>query len=127
MNCKDDDIILIMAGTLFDEPSDVIERCKQHTQGDYSIVLLDNPKAIREEGDAMKHCVASYVYLVARKEYLVYSVMKNGEKVSTVGYYKTNDGWEIQQQYGKCNSIIQDDAEKFIALEMLNKLMKGVL
>ena len=30
MNCKDDDIILIMAGTLFDEPSDVIERGKQH-------------------------------------------------------------------------------------------------
>ena len=48
--------------------------------------------------------------------------MKNGEKVSTVGYHKTNDGWEIQQQYGKCNSRIQDDAEKFIALEMLNKI-----
>ena len=100
---------------------------KQHTQGDYSIVLLDNPKAIREEGDAMKHCVASYVYLVARKEYLVYSIMKNGERVSTVGYCRQRGEWEIQQQYGKCNSIIQDDAEKFIALEMLNKLMKGVL
>ena len=95
---------------------------KQHIQGDYLITLLDNPKVIREEGDVMKHCVASYINLVHEKEYLVYSVMKNGEKVSTVGYYKTNDGWEIQRQYGKCNSRIQDDAEKFIALEMLNKI-----
>lgn len=95
---------------------------KQLNEGDYSIVLLDNPRSIREEGDVMKHCVASYIYLVARKEYLVYSVMKNGEKVSTVGYYKTNNGWEIQQQYGKCNSIVQDYAEKFIAYEMLNEI-----
>lgn len=27
---KDGDIILIMAGTLFDEPNDIIERGKQH-------------------------------------------------------------------------------------------------
>ena len=97
---------------------------KQLNEGDYSIALLGNPRSIREEGDVMKHCVASYINLVARKEYLVYSVMKNGEKVSTVGYYKTNDGWEIQQQYGKCNSRVQDDAEKFIALEMLNAINK---
>lgn len=105
------------------EPFEWIDNVpKQHVRGDYSIVLLDNPRSIREEGDVMKHCVASYINLVARKEYLVYSVMKNGEKVSTVGYYKTNDGWEIQQQYGKCNSRVQDDAEKFIALEMLVKI-----
>lgn len=95
---------------------------KQLNEGDYSIVLLDNPRSIREEGDVMKHCVASYINLVVRKEYLVYSVMKNGERVSTVGYYKRNDVWEIQQQYGKCNSRIQDDEEKFIALEMLVKI-----
>lgn len=99
---------------------------KQLNEGDYSIVLLDNPRSIREEGDVMKHCVASYINLVARKEYLVYSVMKNGEKVSTVGYYKTNDGWEIQQQYGKCNSRVQDYAEKFIALEMLNEINENL-
>lgn len=95
---------------------------KQLNEGDYSIVLLDNPRSIREEGDVMKHCVASYINLVVRKEYLVYSVMKNGERVSTVGYYKRNDVWEIQQQYGKCNSRIQDEEEKFIALEMLVKI-----
>ena len=74
----------------------------------------------------MKHCVASYINLVARKEYLVYSVMKNGEKVSTVGYYKQNDVWRIQQQYGKYNSRIQDYAEKFIALEMLNEINENL-
>lgn len=99
---------------------------KQLNEGDYSIVLLDNPRSIREEGDVMKHCVASYINLVYRKEYLVYSVMKNGERVSTVGYYKTNDGWEIQQQYGKYNSRVQDDAEKFIALEMLDEINENL-
>ena len=99
---------------------------KQLNEGDYSIVLLDNPRSIREEGDVMKHCVASYINLVARKEYLVYSVMKNGEKVSTVGYYKQNDVWRIQQQYGKYNSRIQDYAEKFIALEMLNEINENL-
>ena len=42
----------------------------------YKIVLLDNPRAIREEGDIMKHCVASYTTVVADGKYLVFSVQK---------------------------------------------------
>ena len=97
---------------------------KQLNEGDYSIVLLDNPRSIREEGDIMKHCVASYTNVVADKKYLVFSVQKDGVRTSTVGYTRQNDMWIIHQHYGKCNKRVTDDDEISIVKRMFNELNK---
>lgn len=96
-----------------------------HEQGEYSATLLDSPLGIKEEGDFMRHCVASYIPNVANGGYLVYSVRKNSDQTSTIGYIKTENGWKIHQHYGKCNSVIKELMEILVAkaVEMeLNKI-----
>lgn len=99
--------------------------CMEFEYKGYKIVLLDNPRAIREEGDIMKHCVASYTSAVAEGRYLVFSVQKDGVHTSTVGYTLQNDMWIIHQHYGKCNKRVTDDDETTIAQRMFNLLNNG--
>ena len=99
--------------------------CMEFEYKGYKMVLLDNPRAIREEGDIMKHCVASYTNVVADKKYLVFSVQKMVFCTSTVGYKLQNDMWIIHQHYGKCNKRVTDDDEiSIIVKRMFNELNK---
>ena len=98
--------------------------CMELEYKGYKIVLLDNPRAIREEGDIMKHCVASYTTVVADGKYLVFSVQKDGVRTSTVGYTRQNNMWIIHQHYGKCNQRVTDDDEISIVKRMFNELNK---
>lgn len=96
-----------------------------HEQGEYSATLLDSPLGIKEEGDSMRHCVASYIPNVANGGYLVYSVRKNNEQTSTIGYIKTENEWKIHQHYGKCNRVITELMEILVAKAVeweLNKI-----
>ncbi len=73
----------------------------------------------------MRHCVASYIPNMDNGGYLVYSVRKNSDQTSTIGYIKTENGWKIHQHYGKCNSVIKELMEILVAkaVEMeLNKI-----
>ena len=101
----------------------------------FKATLLDSPKLIHEEGHTMHHCVGMYADHVAKGEYLVYSVTKDGKRTSTIGFYKQKravfrdrgfvggrDEWEIQQHYGPCNASVKDEDEAKIALELVKLL-----
>lgn len=115
---------------VFDSVKDVSIKAFEH-EG-YVATLLDNAFAIAEEGNAMGHCVAGYSGSVARGAYLVYSVMKDGERSSTIGINrraislakKEYGQWYLEQQYGKYNTSVKDEEERKLAeiiVGMLNK------
>lgn len=90
------------------------------TLGEYSIELLETRLSIHQEGKAMGHCVGSYSNRVADGNYLVYSIKKNGERVSTLGLYKASrrdaEGteWVFSQHYGRFNKQITDPVLGFL-------------
>ena len=99
---------------------------------EYKAVLLDNAFAIAEEGTEMGHCVGLYANNVRDGEYLVYSVLKNGERSSTIGInpiFKRGQnqelekgGWKMQQHFGKYNSEVVCPIENEIAEKLIFKL-----
>lgn len=102
----------------------------------YKATLLNSRLLIAEEGTAMGHCVAGYAEQVARGDYLVYSVTKDGERSSTVGLYlhqisheKIGEPkpvqirtWKLQQHYGKYNEYLKEEAEKQIGNKIVAAL-----
>lgn len=84
--------------------------------------LLQSPLAIREEGEAMHHCVGGYAEMVAEDKYLVYSIKKDGQRSSTLGIWKQNGKYEFNQQYGVCNRYVTDEFEKSIGKMIVEKL-----
>lgn len=100
--------------------------------GDYTAVLLESAFDVAEEGNVMGHCVAGYADHVREGNYLVYSVMKNGQKVSTIGiqkgkmWYSVNDAdkndWALQQHYGRFNASVDNEDEKKLGSEIVKML-----
>lgn len=90
--------------------------------------LCNSPLAVREEGEVMHHCVGSYADYVARNEYLVYSIKKNGVRSSTLGVWVEDGKYRFSQHYGYCNKRVEDAEEievVSLVMEQLNKLNKG--
>ena len=52
--------------------------------GDLSFVALQTGKALRAEGAAMHHCVASYWQNVVNGRSRIYSILENGSRVATL-------------------------------------------
>lgn len=103
---------------------------KEVKHQDICATLLNNAFDIAEEGTAMNHCVGMYGYSVARGTYLVYSIRDNdGNRLSTLGIniYKDNNPlirFIFNQHYGKCNSVVTCEKQKYLAdylIELLNK------
>ncbi len=120
----------------------------------YVATLIKTPLELHREGEAMHHCVGSYASNVKSGDYLVYSITKDGERVSTLGVniikplkqYTTGDLTDLNlvvrsvqvkigiagtaalnQHYGKYNSKIVEETPLQLAdlvVESLNKLMK---
>ena len=51
----------------------------------YVATLIKTPLELHREGEAMHHCVGGYGSSVKSGDYLVYSITKDGERVSTLG------------------------------------------
>jgi hypothetical protein len=51
----------------------------------YVATLIKTPLELHREGEAMHHCVGGYGSSVKCGDYLVYSITKDGERVSTLG------------------------------------------
>jgi hypothetical protein len=106
---------------------------KQDSYGGFNITLLESPLLIREEGESMHHCVGSYVPAVAKGEYLVYSITKDGERSSTLGVSirKTNADaliiapFVFSQHYKHCNARVTCDNEQAAAGYIVSKLNKA--
>lgn len=92
----------------------------------YTARLLDSPMSIYQEGKAMHHCVGMYSGYVAQKEYLVYTVTKDGKKTSTIGITRDVNKWRLQQQYGLCNASVNCSDERELAEKVVILLNKPV-
>lgn len=107
----------------FDSVKDIEHKEVKHKG--ISAILLDNAFDIAEEGTYMNHCVGMYGSSVARGSYLVYSIRdENNVRLSTLGINIYDKKYSFNQHYGKCNSIITCEKQKYIAdqlIEMLNK------
>lgn len=122
------------------EPVDCLSEIpfKSLTLGDYSIELLQSRLAIHEEGKKMGHCVGSYADRVATGKYLVYSIKKNGERISTLGLdsgiktwqrfvadekpQEEPKVWAYSQHYGRFNQQIKDQVLGFLTDICLSRL-----
>lgn len=106
--------------------------------GDYSIELLQSRLDIHNEGKSMGHCVGSYADRVAGGRYLVYSIKKNGERISTLGLdcgtktwhrfvadekpQEQPGGWAYSQHYGRFNQQVKDPVLGFLTDICLSRL-----
>ena len=92
---------------------------------DYSCVLCNTKIDIKLEGKAMRHCVAMYADRVYAGNYLVVSIRKNGERVSTIGFSvnQTDGTITVQQHYGVCNSRVSDELVQ-VQKKLLKELQK---
>ena len=118
-----------------------LDEYKDHIIDDYECVLLRSPFEIAQEGLKMGHCVASYINRVEKNSYLVYSVRKNGEKISTLGLSKNSptpfdlmlevdrggnavlkSKWKLDQHYRKYNNSVGE--EKLVEEKIIDSLNK---
>ncbi|MNF50244.1 hypothetical protein D3C84_315350 [compost metagenome] len=90
--------------------------------GEYVAELCSSPLSVREEGEAMHHCVGGYTDYVAENKYLVYSVKKDGKRSSTLGIWVEGDNYRFSQHYGPCNARLTDPDEIAISHLILGQL-----
>lgn len=100
-------------------PNNVIEHmsCKD-TQ--LTATLLKSPMSLKLEGNAMRHCVASYRDRCENGAYLVYGITdQNGNRVSTLGISIMLDfkctilPYYLNQHYGFGNNRVNDSVWMF--------------
>lgn len=92
------------------------------THGCFTATLCKSPLLVREEGDAMHHCVGSYADLVAQGKYLVYSIRKGDNRSSTLGIRVDGDKYTFNQHYGHCNAPVNDEDEIKLSATILKQL-----
>lgn len=84
--------------------------------------LCDSPLSVHEEGQIMHHCVGSYASSVDAGNYLVYSIKKDGVRLSTLGLRKKGNLWRYDQHYGYCNSHVQDENANVLVTNIIEKI-----
>lgn len=98
---------------------------------------LTTRASVKEEGVEMHHCVGGYSSSVAKKRYVVYSILKNGKRSSTLGLRVdilgekrtgiTLNGWitvvdkvMFDQHYKAYDKEVVDEVEKKMAQSVLS-------
>ena len=111
-------------------------KLKGLTHGDFEATLLDNAYVIAEEGRMMHHCVASYADASRSGDYLVYSILRKGERYSTlgirVGLERINlvggatlvvgGKYRLNQHYKACNKPVDNEEANELAEILITKL-----
>jgi hypothetical protein len=110
----------------------------------WEAVALDSAQALFAEGQAMHHCVSSYADQCASGESRIYSILRNGKRLSTLqvtaefslaegahaqvksGKSKSAEtdadsasefkGWKIAQNRGLCNEVVGGQTTAFCKL-----------
>jgi hypothetical protein len=75
----------------------------QTVQG-YRFVPLLTPDDLREEGGAMKNCVASYISKATRGACLIYSIRRGGQRIATVEIVPRGPAPAIAQLFAAGNT-----------------------
>lgn len=111
----------------------------------YDVIILKSPLSMKMEGESMSHCVGAYSSQVAQGSYITFSVMKDGERSSTIGLYRSIEEITIgvddieskfqstpekkmfvkygfSQQYGRFNRPVKDPVESEIPSFILGVL-----
>lgn len=96
----------------------------------YTGDILDNAFDIRNEGDAMKHCVGEYSGSVENGDYIVISIRnkEDGDRSSTLGLnvYKGEKSFTVKhsQHYKQCNKRVECAEEKEFAQNIITAVNK---
>ena len=85
------------------------------------LTLITNSRELFIEGTGMSHCVYSnYSTRVSAKEYFVFHY-DDGEVFATVGVWKINSKWQLNQMKTRRNGIVSDEVqaqvEQYIATQ----------
>lgn len=83
----------------------------EHLGEKYMIKVPEDLAEIVEEGRAMRHCVGSYVGMVAEGHTSIYFLRTLDNK--RVGTIEVNDG-RVVQVFGPCNSVLDREAQNFV-------------
>jgi hypothetical protein len=73
---------------------------------EYQIHRLLTVNEILEEGRVMKHCVGGYSSHAVQGLTFIFSLRKDGERISTISLRKMGTGYEVEQNYGVHNSFV---------------------
>lgn len=80
---------------------------------DDNVKELTSQMALREEGNTMEHCIASYQEMCASGDYLAFSIStEKGRATLGVSRLGTNSGFRLDQIRGFRNSAVPRDVEK---------------
>lgn len=83
-----------------------------YNDGPYRVIPLTSTEMLVTEGRRMHHCVGRkyYVNLCARGESRIFSIEKNGERVSTVQLVPYNGLWRVYMNNGIANRPAESGA-----------------
>ena len=102
--------------------------------GGLSFVALQTGNALRAEGAAMHHCVASYWQNVVNGKSRIYSILENGNRVATldlsnrlINYRWGTSRYQVRQLVGTCNSRPAPEVVKAVGtfVEEINDRLSG--
>ena len=79
-------------------------------EGNLEAISLNNSDELWEEGAEMSHCVGGYDQECFKNESRIYSIRRNGERVSTLEIRKVGGKLTIGQNYGPGNTRVRDEA-----------------
>lgn len=92
----------------------------------YKAIPLVRHSELIEEGNRMRHCVASYARYCASNQYAVYSIQIDGKPYSTLGLQKLRNKYIFEQHRAVCNQEVKDEIAIKLAAAILKELNKDV-
>lgn len=82
--------------------------------GDYQVIPLTSSWALRQEGRAMQHCVASYAERCFSGQARVFSIRDlAGKRLATMSVVYNDDNWYLEQVQGLANSDVSNSEEVY--------------
>ena len=93
------------------------------SKDEYTATLLTSEQMIAEEGEVMGHCVGGYAGDSSRGSYAVYSVKKNDEHYSTIGFRRDalTHRLMFEQHYVRFNQPVECEVAKQLPGLILQK------
>lgn len=98
---------------------------KELTLGEFKATLLTNSGEVKEEALVMKHCVASYIPLINKGQYMVYSITLGGVRYSTLGVEINAEGAWFDQHYKAYNRSVDHKDATELADKVVSVLRGG--
>jgi hypothetical protein len=82
--------------------------------GTLELRAISNAHDLLGEGNAMSHCVGSYVEKCSRGESLVFSVFQAEKHIATAEYCSGEEGWRLNSALGPRNSALSPKIQSIL-------------